>query len=53
MNKPTIGAHIINANVDGEKIVPMCDACNKKTGYFTLKGGISLVSANRSETCEK
>ncbi len=53
MNEPTIGAHIINADVDGEKIVPMCDACNKKTGYFTLKGGISLVSANRSETCEK
>ena len=53
MNAPTLGAHIINDDVKGEKIVPMCDSCNKKTGTFNLKDGISLVNANRSETCEK
>ena len=52
-NAPSLGAHVINAAVNGEKIVPMCDSCNKRTDYFNLKGGITLVSANRSETCEK
>lgn len=50
---PILGAHIVNADVSGEKIVPMCDSCNKRTDYFDLKNGITLVSANRSETCEK
>ena len=50
---PTLGAHIYNNEVSGEKIVPMCDACNKLTGSFNLKGGITLVSANKNETCEK
>jgi hypothetical protein len=31
----------------------MCDACNKLTGSFNLKSGITLVSANKNETCEK
>jgi len=50
--KPTLGAHIINSNVSGEKIVPMCDSCNKSADVFSLKSGISKVSANTSETCE-
>ena len=50
-NAPSLGAHIINSSVSGEKIVPMCDSCNKKTGEFSLKGGIALVNANVSETC--
>lgn len=52
-NKPTLGAHVINSEVSGEKIVPMCASCNNITEYFDLKGGITLVSANKSETCEK
>jgi len=48
---PVLGAHVINANVDGEKIVPMCDSCNKLAMEFDLKGGISLISANQSESC--
>lgn len=52
-NKATLGAHIINSNVSGEKIVPACDSCNKLTGEFSLKGGITVVSANKSETCDK
>lgn len=52
-NKPTLGAHVINSEVLGEKIVPMCDSCNKLTGCFDLKDKTPLVSANKSETCEK
>lgn len=52
-NKPDVGAHVINAEVNGEKIIPMCDSCNKLAGTFRLKGGVSIVSANTSETCEK
>ena len=52
-NKPTLGAHVINSKVPGEKIVPMCDSCNKKTEYFDLKNNTILVNANKSETCEK
>jgi hypothetical protein len=50
-NKPTLGAHVINASVSGEKIVPMCDSCNGKTSSFNLRDGVTLVSANVSETC--
>ncbi len=52
-NNATLGAHIINSSVSGEKIVPACDSCNKLTGEFTLKGGITLVSANKQATCEQ
>ena len=52
-NKPSLGAHIINPNVMGEKIAPMCDSCNKLMGRFNLKGEIVLPSANVLETCGK
>lgn len=45
---PTLGAHVTNPDVAGEKIVPMCGSCNGADGSFDLKGGITLVSA----TCE-
>lgn len=50
-NKATLGAHVINPQVMGEHIVPMCDSCNKLGGSFSLKGGISIPSANRAQTC--
>lgn len=50
-NAATLGAHIINASVSGEQIVPMCASCNGLGGAFNLKGGITLASANASETC--
>lgn len=49
----TLGAHVINLKVVGERIVPMCDSCNKLGDTFTLKGGTSVPSANKSQTCEK
>lgn len=51
-NTATLGAHIINSSVSGEKIVPACDSCNKLTGEFNLKGGVTLISANKKETCK-
>ena len=51
-NTPTLGAHIINPSVTGEKIVPMCDSCNGLSDSFTLKGNTTWVSANTTETCE-
>lgn len=51
--KSTLGAHVINPNVSGEKIVPMCDSCNKIVDTFSLKPNIHPVSANTAETCEK
>lgn len=52
-NKPTLGAHIMHTAVAGERIVPMCDSCNGLIRSFTLKGGVTLPSANKAITCEK
>lgn len=52
-NTATLGAHIINSEVSGEYIVPACDSCNKLNSEFDLKGGITLVSANKRKTCEQ
>jgi hypothetical protein len=49
---PVLGAHIYNNDVSGEKIVPFCDSCNKLDGKFSLNGGVTLVSANKSNSCE-
>lgn len=51
-NTPTLGAHVINSSVSGEKIVPACDSCNKLGGQFNLKAGVTLVSANKLQTCQ-
>jgi hypothetical protein len=51
-NKATLGAHIYNPNVSGEQIVPACDSCNKLSDEFSLKGSITLVSANKQDTCD-
>lgn len=47
----TLGAHVYNANVAGEKIIPMCSPCNGLSSEFDLKNDVRLVSANKSETC--
>jgi len=52
-NSPTLGGHVINSEVTGEKIIPMCDSCNGLSGSFNLDGGVTLVSANKSETCDQ
>ena len=50
---PTLGGHVINRRHDGEQIIPLCDSCNKVSVEFALKEGITLVSANKAQTCEK
>ena len=52
-NAPVLGAHVINAEVEGERSVPMCDSCNKLQESFDLKGKVTVVRANTRETCEK
>lgn len=52
-NAPVLGAHVINAEVEGERIVPMCDSCNKLQESFDLKGEVTVVRANTRKTCEK
>lgn len=49
-SSPTLGAHIINPDVTGEKIVPMCNSCNARDGKFNLSS-VTLVSGNTSKTC--
>ena len=48
-----LGAHLYNSGAKGEWIAPLCTGCNNTNAEFTLKGGISLVPANQSETCAK
>ena len=50
-SSPTLGAHVINTSVVGERIVPMCNSCNGLSTTFTLKGKVTLPSANISDTC--
>ena len=48
---PTLGAHVYHSNVQGERIVPMCNSCNGRSDTFSLKEGITKPKANKSETC--
>ena len=47
------GLHVINPDVSGEKIVPGCASCNQRNDEFALKNGVTLVSANKQDTCQK
>ncbi len=51
-NVATLGAHIYNSDVSGERIIPACDSCNKLGGEFTLKGGVTLITANKTASCQ-
>ncbi len=51
--RPTVGGHVVNPSVEGERIVPLCNSCNGLTTTFSLKGGIAVPSANKAETCER
>jgi hypothetical protein len=49
-NYAEVGAHVINSNEDGEWIVPLCIACNNRTGEYSIKAGVTLVPANKALT---
>lgn len=48
---PSLGAHIYHPEVDGERIVPMCNSCNGLGSKFSLKGGTSIIKASQNDTC--
>jgi len=48
---PILGAHVINPDVKGEKIVPMCGRCNQLDEEFSLRDNVARVSANTANTC--
>ena len=52
-NAATLGAEIVNSNVSGEYIVPVCESCNKLISEFNLENESTLVSANKQEACGK
>lgn len=49
-NYAEVGAHVINSNEPGEWIIPLCRVCNKSIGEFSIKNGVTLVSANKALT---
>lgn len=53
LNSPVLGGHVINHHVEGEKIAPLCDSCNKRIDHFDLKPNRKYPSANKADTCEQ
>jgi hypothetical protein len=51
-NTPTLGAHIANPSLFGERIVPMCSSCNELGGSFNLKVDVTLPRANTVQTSD-
>lgn len=41
----TLGAHIYHEDVAGERIVPMCNSCNKIQSSLNFKAGTTVVPA--------
>ena len=48
-NFPTVGIPVIHNPIDGAKVIPVCSHCNLRTGFFDIKGSVSLVNMKRSE----
>ncbi len=44
--EPDVGAHVINPDIDGERIIPMCYSCNQKSGSFTIKDNTEYPRAD-------
>jgi hypothetical protein len=55
IGKDLVGAHVqLSGNHDNKwYIVPLCEKHNHAAGELEISDGTKLVSANRSETCEK
>ena len=55
MNKDLVGAHVQKSDSSDKKwyIYPLCNAHNQSTGTLEVPDNYTLVSANKSETCEK
>ncbi|GEK16161.1 hypothetical protein AFI02nite_41970 [Aliivibrio fischeri] len=46
---PNQGVPVINRRVDYDKVIPVCDSCAARTGYFDIKGSVSLIDIKRYE----
>lgn len=55
LNEDLMGAHVQKADSSDNKwyIFPLCSAHNQKTSILGVSDSLRLVSANKSETCEK
>ncbi len=53
LNSATVGAHVINPQIFGERIVPMCGLCHQSRGSFNLKTNIAVPSAVTEKTCNQ
>ena len=55
LHKDLVGAHVQKSGSTDRKwyIYPLCSAHNKTTGVLEVPDYYKLVSANKSETCEK
>ena len=47
-NKAILGAHVINSEVEGTRIIPMCGSCNQNDQPFTVKDNTTLTNANKT-----
>jgi len=45
LNSAVLGAHVKNSGVTGNRIVPMCDDCNKREDTFNLTGTLTYADA--------
>lgn len=52
-NRADLAGRIGHPDVKEEKIIPICMRCSVRPVAFNLKGGTSLVGADRSEQCGK
>ena len=50
MQGAEVGAHVINSTLNGEWIIPLCNACNQRTDVFSISVTTIPVSANKEET---
>lgn len=39
--RPTLGGHVKNPDVTGNRIAPLCDACNQRSDTFSLNGTVT------------
>lgn len=55
LNKDLVGAHVQKADSYDSKwyICPLCNAHNQATSILDVSDSCKLVSANKSETCER
>lgn len=49
-NPATAGAHVRHPEIHGGAVVPVCEACLRRGGLFTLKEGITVSGVIECET---